>query len=158
MKNINSIITTAAASLLLFTACRHEIWRQTALPILESGGVVLSARNSLSTEVYQGAGEGLDKAFIRQITTQFTDERYMNPDLTIILTLDDDVREQRIKQRGELKNPDHFESRDRDFQKKVNDGYKQAATDYGYQTIDANRTIDDIQVEIRILFAKLFAI
>ena len=45
----------------------------------------------------------------------------------VILSLSRDKREERISMRGELKNPDTFESRGQDFQKKVDDGYLEIA-------------------------------
>lgn len=136
-------------NLLLFTAARHENWK-VAKTALERGAWVLSARNYISTEVYQGYGEGLDVAMIRDVTRTFTDETYMRPDYTFVLHLPaGDEREARIQQRGELETKDTFESRDDAFQSKINDGYQKVAASYGFQLIDADQSIDDIQIEIR---------
>jgi len=113
--------------LLLFTAARHEIWKK-ARAELAKGTWVVAARNYFSTLAYQGYGEGLDLDLIINTTQRFTDETYMNPDFTVILSLEDeDEREKRITQRGKLKNPDTFESRGVDFQQKVAAGYQQIA-------------------------------
>lgn len=138
----------AETNLLLFTAARRENWRW-ARAKLEFGTWVLSARNYLSTEVYQGHAEGLDRALIRRQTREFTDELYMSPDLTVVLAVSDDVRKQRITTRGALTVKDTFESRGEDFQAAINAGYAQVAAEYGYPTIDANRSIDEIQADIR---------
>lgn len=140
-------------NLLLFTASRHEIWRR-ARRELEAGKWVISARNYLSTLAYQGYGEGIDRQKIIDATRQFTDETYMQPDLTVVLTLADAEREKRIAERGELETKDTFESRTSNFQAKVNAGYEQIAADFGYPIIDASRSIDDIQAEIRRLLAR----
>lgn len=143
----------AATNLLLFTAARHELWH-TALSALEEGKWVISARNYLSTEVYQGIGEGLDIELIHTITRQFTDERYMSPDTTIVLTLSDIERERRIKLRGPLDKKDTFESRDQVFQDALNNGYQTLANRYGYATIDASADVESVQEKIRsIIFA-----
>lgn len=136
-------------NVLLFTASRHETWFREAIPVLQRGGAVLSARNSLSTEVYQGIAEGLGVEYVRQVTAAFMDERYMNPDLTVIFDADDAVRQQRIANRGELEKPDTFESRGGDFQAHLNEGYRQIARERGYQVINAARSIDAIQRSFR---------
>ena len=143
----------ARTNLLLFTAARRENWIRVS-DMLEQGTWVVSARNYLSTEVYQGYGEGIPVDEIHDITRRYTDERYMKPDYTIVLTVTDEERERRISERGELKSKDTFESRGREFQDSLNHGYATLARQYGYPTIDASCTVDEIQQEIRaIIFA-----
>lgn len=140
---------TAFTNVLLFSAARRENWLQSGLPVLERGGWVVSARDYTSTLAYQGYGEGLDTDLIEHITRLSTDERYMNPDKTIILDIEDEAeRQQRIEQRGELKNPDTFESRDNDFQQKVIDGYRAIARKRGAHVLSAANSIDDIEAAI----------
>lgn len=124
-------------NLLLFTASRHETWFREALPVLNRGGVVLSARNYFSSKIYQGIAEGMGAEYVHNVTAQFMDERYMTPDLTVIFTLAKAVRKRRIEIRGLPENPDTFESRGDHFQAKLDMGYQQMATEYGYPTIDA---------------------
>ena len=138
----------AETNLLLFTAARHENWRQ-AKQALEEGKWVVSARNYLSTEVYQGYGEGLGIERIHALTREFTDETYMNPAYTFVLSLPAEERERRIAQRGALQNADTFESRGDDFQEKVDSGYEKIAHTYGLPLIDASLSIDEIQAKIR---------
>lgn len=136
-------------NLALFSAARRELWQQKIAPALGRGAVVLSARNYLSTLAYQGRGEGLSEAEIMRMTALFTDERYMNPSLAVILTLDHSSRKERIAKRGELDHPDTFESRAADFQDRVNQAYVDIAEEWGIRAIDAGGSIDDIQAEIR---------
>lgn len=138
----------AQTNLLLFTAARHELWRR-AKKELAKGTWIISARNYISTEVYQGIGEGFDIDKIHLITQQFTDDEYMNPDHTFVLSLSDEEREKRINSRGELKNKDTFESRDTTFQRSLNNGYAYIAKKYSFPVLDAARTIEEIQSEIR---------
>lgn len=144
-----SLERDATTNLLLFTASRHETWFRDALPALERGGVVLSARNELSSEVYQGIAEGLGVDRVREVTRMFMDERYMNPDLTVIFTLDDTIRRERIAARGELQNPDTFESRGNEFQNLLNKGYIEIASSRALPTIDASQSIDEVQQKFR---------
>lgn len=128
----------------LFSAARRELWQQKIQPALGRGAVVLSARNYFSTLVYQGYGEGLDPDEIMRMTRLFTDERYMHPDAAVILTVNDQTRAERIAMRGELENPDTFESRARDFQARVNDGYYKIAEEFNISTVDASGSAEEV--------------
>lgn len=134
---------------LMFTAARNEIWKP-AQQMLKMGGWVLSARNYYSTEAYQGYGDGVSLELIRDLTRACIGDDYMTPDHTFILALQsEEERYKRIAARGELENPDTFESRDKDFQDKVNEAYLQIAQDHGISPIDAGLSREDIQLEIR---------
>jgi len=62
----------------------------------------------------------------------------------IILSLSHDRREERIAMRGELKNPDTFESRGQDFQEKVDDGYLEIAKDYDIPVVLADGNVEEV--------------
>ena len=149
-----SLERSAVTNLLLFTVCRYEVWFKEALPVLSRGGVVLSARNYLSSVVYQGLAEGLGSDYVRQVTAAFMDRRYMEPDLTVILSLEDDTRRTRLNQRGAAKNPDTFEIRDDDFQEKINQGYAGLVESDGFAEVDASRTIEQVQRSLRKVVVK----
>lgn len=140
-------------NLLLFTAARREIWRH-ARKKLEDGAWVLSARNYLSTIVFQGYGEGLEISLINETTLKFTDQLYITPDQTIILELSKEIREKRIGQRGVLEVKDTFESRGEDFQNKLDNGYRKLADELSLSTIDASLSIDEIHTQIRSLISS----
>lgn len=144
-----SLARSAFTNLLLFSASRRENWLQSGLPVLERGGWVVSARDYTSTLAYQGYGEGLDIDMINHVTSISTDDRYMNPDLTLILDIDNEAeRAKRIGQRGELENPDTFESKDSEFQQRVQLAYREIAKKRGLQIISASRTIDEVEQAI----------
>ncbi len=137
-------------NLLLFTAIRHELWFNKIVPALQAGTWVICTRNYWSSIAFQGYGEGMDVSSITAITSTFTDQHYMNPDIGIILTFDNEAeRRRRIAERGELKNPDTFESKEDDFQTRVNNAYRTIAEDFEIPVVDASGTIDDIQLKIR---------
>ena len=144
----------AITNLLLFTASRHETWFREALPVLGRGGVVLSARNYLSTEIYQGLAEGIGMEYVRQVTAAFMDERYMKPDLTVIFALDEATRKSRIETRGALEHPDTFEMRGDDFQTQIDGGYVTIANERGFPIIDSGRKIPTIQRDFRRLAVR----
>ena len=68
-------------------------------PALNRGNVVLCDRYIDSTLAYQGNGRGIDKDLIMDLNDKFTDNLY--PDLTIILTADQDTVDQRMDDRGQ---------------------------------------------------------
>ncbi len=78
-------------NVLLFSAARRELWQKKIAPALNKGKIVLSARNYFSTLAYQGQGEGIDSAEILRLTKLFTHERYMNPDILIVLVANHDT-------------------------------------------------------------------
>lgn len=137
-------------NLLMFTAARHELWRQRIAPALKLGHYVLSARNWLSSIAYQGYGEGLDIDLIEQTTRTYTDPRYMEPDLTLILAFENEMeRLARISGRGKIQEtPDTFESRGDDFQSRVQQGYGKIIERYGYDTINAEQPLEVITKQI----------
>lgn len=135
---------SAAVNVALFSAARRELWREKIRPALEREEIVLSARNYISTLVYQGQAEGFDEAEILRLTKLFTDEKYLHPDVMIILSLSHDKRTKRIAMRGELKNPDTFESRGQDFQEKITNGYLKIAKDYEIPVVLADGSVEEV--------------
>lgn len=140
---------TPMTNILLFTANRHELWNAKILPELQKGTWVVTTRNYWSTLAYQGYGEGMSASVITAITSTFTDKRYMTPDFSVMLALKDANAKHRIAQRGELENPDPFESKNDDFQQRVARGYEAIAAEYNIDTVDASAPIDEVHADIR---------
>ncbi|HUO61848.1 MAG TPA: dTMP kinase [Candidatus Bathyarchaeia archaeon] len=125
-------------NLFLFNVARHETWRQKAMPALKMDKWVVSARNYYSTLAYQGYGEGIDLDLIYSQVATATDQQYMNPDIAILLDLDDEEeRLRRIENRGPLENPDTFESKSGDFQARVKNAYLDIAKKHNASIISA---------------------
>ena len=135
---------SAAVNVALFSAARRELWHEKIQPALQRGEIVLSARNYISTLVYQGQAEGYDEAEILRLTKLFTDEKYLHPDVMVVLSLSHDKRAKRIAMRGELKNPDTFESRGQDFQEKITKGYLKIAKDYEIPVVLADGSVEEV--------------
>lgn len=114
---------------LLFTAARQELWRKLAEPVLKRGGFVVSARNWWSTLAYQGYGQGISRSRIIRITKEAMPERYVKPDKSAILTLDEKTRLARQSARDDNSSKDTFESKPSDFQHKVDAAYLHIAKD-----------------------------
>jgi len=145
-----SLGRSALTNALLFTASRYENWNQIALPALEKGIDVVSARNYWSTLVYQGDGEGFDHRTLIELTRLAMGFDYMNPDYGFILDLDDEKeRLQRIANRGVLEVPDTFESRGDDFHGRVRHGYLKIAKTYQLPVIAVKgKTPDMVAQEV----------
>lgn len=127
---------------LLFSAARVELWKKIAEPVLKRGGIVISARNYWSTLAYQGYGEGLSRGKIIRLTKEVLPEKYFTPDYGFILTVSDEVRLERQKDRG--KSTETFEAKPNEFQQKVNAAYPHIAKDFNLQIIDASGTIEEV--------------
>lgn len=136
----------AWTNVMLFTASRRVSWLQHIQPALESGQFVLAARNWYSTIVYQGYGQGVSLDAIEDYTRDNVSPLYLEPDLSLILSLGDaSTRYERINKRGELDNPDTFESMPDDFQDRVNRGYEEFARRRQISVVDASRSIDEVE-------------
>lgn len=136
-------------NVLLFSAARHEIWNKIARPAMNMGKWVVASRNWYSTLAYQGYGEDVSHELIERFTRDSTDDLYMNPDLAIILNLDDaEERQRRIGVRGDLSKPDTFESRPEDFQTTVREAYLDIATSRNLPIVSANQHTDDVTEEL----------
>lgn len=137
---------------LLFTAARQELWRKLAEPVLKRDGYVISARNWWSTLAYQGYGQGISRSRIIRITKEAMPERYVKPDKSVILTLDEKTRLARQNARDDNSAKDTFESKPSDFQHKVDAAYLHIAKDLNVQTVDASPSADEIQTTLRKIF------
>lgn len=129
-------------NVLLFTAARVELWHKIAEPVLKRGGIVISARNYWSMIAYQGYGEGVSRSKIIRLTKDLLPEKYCHPDHGFILTVSDEVRLARQKNRG--KATETFEAKPSAFQQRVNAAYPHIAKDFSLTLIDASGTIEEI--------------
>lgn len=143
-----SIPRTPEENLAWFTESRRLSNSYGRKHYIDVGGWVLRARNHHSTIAYQGSGEGVPATRIYEATRAATDDLYMNPDLEVILYVDDEVRAQRIDRRGVLETPDTFESRDDEFQRRVNGAYLDIAEAEKLPLIEASVSVDEIHEQI----------
>jgi dTMP kinase len=146
----------AEAEILLFSAARAQIVRETLQPHLIRGGVVLCDRFADSTLAYQGYGRLLDLDTLRQITLFATGG--LVPALTICLDLPV-VAGLRRKQGGDQAEWNRMERERLDFQERVRLGYLAlaAAEPQRWFVLDALRAIEVIQAEIRQRVAALLS-
>ncbi len=133
--------------LLLFQASRAQHVEQVIWPHLQKGGVVLCDRYADSTLAYQGYGHQtfpLDQ--VRAIIDFATGG--LKPDLTLLLDIDVEAGLQRRVQGGDWNRLDAYQL---EFHQRVRQGYLQMvhAEPQRWVVIDASRTVDEVQEDIR---------
>ena len=138
---------TSEAELLLFTASRAQLVRETIAPSLERGIWVIADRFLDSTTVYQGAGRGLDPSAVEAIN-RFAVAEWI-PDLTILLDMDAAEAHHRAINSGDTK-PDRMEKLPLEFFEKVRQGYLGLAAENQdrFAVIEGAGSIENISHEI----------
>ena len=129
--------------MLLYMAARAQMMKQTILPSLESGTVVISDRFVSSTLSYQLGGDGLTADEIRATAEIAIKGRW--PDLTIILDMPVErsiARVKRAKDRIEQRPPAYHEQVRNNYLAQVN------AMPERYRLIDADRTPQEVHVDV----------
>ena len=114
---------TPEAELLLLNASRAQLVREAVRPALAAGEVVLCDRFYDSTIAYQGYGRLLDLSIVREVIDFAVGNT--RPDLTVLLTVPLATSEARrqIREAGSAPLRDRFEEADRDFFRRVENGY-----------------------------------
>lgn len=142
----------AETELLLMNASRAQLVREVILPALQDEKTVLCDRFYDSTIAYQVYGRGLDANQVQRII-DFAIAK-TQPDLTLLLRVPLEVSEKRRSGRL-VSNPeapcrDRFEEQDREFFRRVEQGYDAIAanTDTRVRTIDATRSVEQVHEEI----------
>jgi dTMP kinase len=130
--------------LLLMFAARAQHVRETILPALERGAWVISDRFTDSSYAYQGAGRGLDAAFIAELEHRVVG---LQPGLTLLL--DVDVGEGRERTRGRDLYPDRIEREHDDFFQRVRAAFlaRAAADPRRIRVLDAARPADLVSTD-----------
>lgn len=135
------------AELLLYQAARAQHVEEVIQPALARGEFVICDRFVDSTLAYQGAGRQLSQ----EILSAALDERLIArcvPDRTILLDIDVETSRQRL---GYGQSLDRIEQEAVDFHARVRDGFLEIArlAPQRVNVIDATRTIDEVESEIR---------
>jgi dTMP kinase len=111
------------AEALLYAAARAQLVEEALTPALETGEWVLLDRFVDSSLAYQGAGRGLGIEQVRELNQFATGG--LEPDRTLLLTLDPASAQARADARGEA--PDRLELAGADFFRRIADAYQQLA-------------------------------
>ena len=131
--------------LLLMFAARAQLVRETILPALARGAVVLSDRFTDASFAYQGGGRGIDMGRIAEL------ERWVagiKPDLTLLLDLG--VDQGLARARGRASEPDRIEREDSAFFERVRAVYlaRAAAEPARWRIIDASRPVAEVVAQV----------
>ena len=132
--------------LLLFAAARAQLVRETILPALDTGKIVLCDRFLDSTTVYQGAARSISTDPVSYIN-RFAVGNVI-PDLTFILDVPAEESISRVRRRvSDL--PDRMEQENIDFYNKVREGYLLLARSLPerFHVMDGTRPKADLQEE-----------
>lgn len=129
----------------LFTVTRRELFLQIVGPLVAERVIVVADRSWVSTEAYQGAGEGLDKSLIRKRSEEALG-KYFLPDCGVIIDVDLDTSRSRVSERGDS---DYFEQKGEDFFARVRDGYLAFADEYGWPVINGTQSIEKVYEDIK---------
>ena len=137
-----------AAEILLFSAARAQIVHQAILPHLQRGGIVLCDRFADSTFAYQGYGQGLDLAALRQITRFATGG--LEPDATFYLDISAAEGLKR-KAGGDIVEWNRMERKQLEYHLRVRNGYLELAQrdPERWIVLDAGEDVDTLQERIR---------
>jgi len=141
---------TPEAELLLFAASRAQLVRQTILPALDSGRVVISDRFLDSTTVYQGVARNIPAAQVAAINRFAAGPRL--PDVTFLLDMNPGDGFERLRQRVQTADQrDRMEEEPLAFYEAVRQGYltvAQAEPDR-IHVLDASQPPEEIARAIR---------
>ncbi len=104
------------SELMLFIACRAQLYKYVIAPALAKEQVVLSSRYRLSSLAYQGYGRGIALDVIRKLNGLATNKRH--PDTTFLI----DLPAQYALERKSAEH-DRIEKEDLGFYRRVRNGY-----------------------------------
>ena len=137
----------AQTELLLFAASRSQLVRETILPRLADGQIVLSDRFHDSSIAYQGFGREIDKDFVIKLQRFAIGDAI--PDITFFIDIpvSESIKRKKLKSEKEL---DRIEVSETAFYERVRKGYKfLSQKEERIITIDGLMKIDDIHNEIK---------
>lgn len=133
------------AELLMLYAARIQLIENVIKPALAKGRWVIGDRHDLSSQAYQGGGRGLSAELMQVLRNTILDD--FRPDLTLYLDIEPTLGLQRARDRGEL---DRIEKESLDFFERTRQRYLElAAEDDTIITIDANKSLEEVQKTIR---------
>jgi dTMP kinase len=121
-----SFAMTPETEVLLFEASRAQLVRETILPALEQGTVVISDRFFDSTTVYQGVARKLSPDMVATLNAFAVGDT--RPDVTFILDIDVETARNRMLRRVRpVAIKDRMEEEPIEFYERVCQGYRELA-------------------------------
>jgi dTMP kinase len=129
------------AELLLYEAARAQHTKETLLPALRAGKIIICERYTLATLVYQGWARRLPLPLVRTLNRVATGG--LKPDLTIVLDIPDSQFRSRKRARH-----DRLELESAKFRRRVREGYRKLAAGERAVLLDGGRPVSDLHREI----------
>ena len=146
----NNAAMTPEAELFLINASRAQLVREVIRPALAAGEIILCDRFYDSTTAYQGYGRQLDLKIVRDVISLAVGDT--KPDLTLLLSISQEVSEQRLAARQSTMPflRDRMEEADRDFFARVARGYEAiaAAEPARVRVVDASAPVESVCLKI----------
>lgn len=133
------------SEVLLLMASRGELVRQRIAPLRAQGTCVLLDRSHYSTAAYQGAGLGLDEAYILELA-----ERVMGahlPERVVLLDVDPELAAARRGPAGR----DRIEARGLDYYRRVAEAYRRFARQDPARFVPIDGSVEPERVHALIL-------
>jgi dTMP kinase len=129
--------------MLLYMAARAQMMKESILPALEAGAVVISDRFVSSTLSYQLGGDGLTRDEIEAVAEMAIKGRW--PDLTIILDMPPEHSLARVKRAR-----DRIELRPQAYHEQVRANYlaQAEAMPDRYRVIAADRSLEQVHADV----------
>jgi dTMP kinase len=139
---------------LLFSASRRDHLLHTIWPSLEKGWWVICDRFYDSSRAYQGAGGGVDAAFLERVYQKIAGD--FLPDLTLIFDLPPEGGLERTQ--GRLYGEDRFEKMGFSFHQRVREGFLAIARQEPERCklIHANCSPEEVRAQIYVCLEERF--
>lgn len=130
---------------LLYAGARAQVLDELIRPKLSQGHIVISDRFVHSSLAYQGHGRDLGIEEVMDLNGFALGQTY--PDRIVFFDIDPS---QGLKRNHEASKQDRLELEDKDFHKKVYEGYKKALKTYSKNVkyVDASQTIEDLHQDV----------
>ncbi len=140
----------ARTELLLMAAARAEHVARVIEPSLAAGRDVVCDRYGASSVAYQGYGRGLPTSEVAEVSRWAATG--LEPDLVVLLDVDDQVRERRLGRRL-----DRLESAGADFHERVAEGFRSlaAADPERWVVLDGARPVRELADEVAAIVDRL---
>jgi dTMP kinase len=131
---------TARTEMLLMAADRAQHVETVIEPALLAGRHVVCDRFSASSVAYQGAGRGMDEAFVRQADAMARGG--VAPDLVVVIDVSNELRRERLAARG---GSDRLEAAGDAFHARVAESFRQQArSEPGFVVVDGSGHVEQV--------------
>jgi dTMP kinase len=153
LKSPNAAQADAKTLFALFWAARADHLKNTILPALENGKIVICDRFDSSTFAYQIVAQKareLEKFFWQMRDFYLGD---VKPDLYIYFDIDPKIGLAR-KNGQSVEERNHFEDRQIEFHNALRGGFKEFVKHVPHAIIDASKPIDDVWNDFKLILEK----